>query len=742
MNYYAFIPLSAFIINCFTCAYVLAKNAKSEVNRAYLLYAGVLQVWLFLDFVTWSPINESWLLFLGRINSITWFSTVFLFLNFSYIFISRKRDIIYKLFLLLSITAIIISLSSDLVVKGYHLQYWGTFYTTGPLFVPAVFLTIFCPGICTLILLYQQLRRQDEIRNQLLLVLIGSTIPLTVGLVSNVLLPNILETDEIIHMASTLTAIQALSIFVAVVRHGFLSIGIEDVAKELFTSFRNAVLILDTKGKIKQANAAALNMLSLTNQAQPDNIAFLPKFIEGYAFDKNYHNYQTAVSLPDRNLIVSLTQADIRHEDLQIGKILIIRDITEEKAAENALKHAKNAAETANRAKSEFLANMSHEIHTPMNAVLGFTDMMLETDLNETQIDYAETVKRSGESLLSLVNDILDFSKIAADELQLEKADFDPGVIAHEVCDIIRPMIGSKPIDVLCHIGDNVPSLMRGDPGRFRQVLANLMGNAPKFTETGEIELALDVEEKKEARIKLHAAIRDTGIGIPANKLISIFEPFQQADGSASRKYGGTGLGLALCKKISNLMDGDVWAESAKGGSIFHFTAWFEKIEAKEKLAAEHPVQQDTKHPAQILLVEDNPVNQKLAKMMLSKAGYQVEVTGNGKEAVEIYTKSPGDFDLILMDIQMPEMDGLEATREIRKLETVKLKPVAPQLQSSINNQQSTIQRVPIVAMTAHAMKGDKEKCLTAGMNDYITKPIKREIVFAVLEKWLVGQNS
>jgi len=587
----------------------------------------------------------------------------------------------------------------------------------------------------------------------------------------------------------------------------------------------------------------------------------------GYASDYSYVDIMDAGASDYMTKPFSMNSALARISRIAREKknIISLRKTNQElcMAIERANILAKEAKE-ASKAKTFFLASMSHEIRTPLNGIVGYTDMLLDTPLNEEQKSFLKNARFSCETLLSVVDDILDFSKIEAGKLSFEQIGFDPEVLCFDIIDAVRTKVNESKVELLCRIADSVPGQVMGDPHRFRQVLLNLLSNAIKFTKTGSIKIRLNSEPMDEEHIKLIVSVTDTGIGVSKHELEKIFRPFIQSENDIIHRQGGTGLGLSISRNIAQKMGGDVWVESKLGkGSTFYFTARYKatgnkkvkrirpaqlngkkvllsttsdetfqilyhelrlagmnvthslfpelhlelkkavekqfdiaiidfgkifKIAAddfKTRIAELHPenypfdfiacsvpipgiadsfskagfkgylpspvskkklfemlsyimgmeggeerssnpmvtthlLSENKKYAASILLVEDNPVNQKMTDLMLSKAGYMIDIAADGKEAVKKYTAKPDAYDLIFMDINMPTMDGFQATRRIRSFE----------------EKNKVFPKIPILALTANVLDDFRVKCIEAGMDDFLTKPIKRDLVFQAIQQW------
>ena len=387
------------------------------------------------------------------------------------------------------------------------------------------------------------------------------------------------------------------------------------------------------------------------------------------------------------------------------------------------LRVAKEDAEAGSRSKSDFLANMSHEIRTPMNAIIGMSKLALDTPLISRKQDFIEKVNYSARLLLGIINDILDFSKIEAGKLDMERIDFNLKSVLENFSNIIGLKSAEQGLELEIKVAPDVPGVLKGDPLRLGQILINLGNNAVKFTPQGAITISVKLDGREEDRALLHFCVSDTGIGITEEQQQTLFQSFSQADNSISRQYGGTGLGLAISKKLTQMMGGEIWVESQVGeGSHFHFTVMMEKGDPDQVQNAptDTPERRENLMGAKILLVEDSDLNQELAIELLTDNGLIITSAWNGQEALKILETET--FDGILMDIQMPVMDGYEATRQIRK--------------------QSRFKELPIIAMTANVMAGDLEKSAEAGMNDHIGKPFDLDDLLNTLSKWITMEDA
>ena len=510
----------------------------------------------------------------------------------------------------------------------------------------------------------------------------------------------------------------------------------EERYRTLSDAAPDLVFIIDKDDKVEYINNTAAKYLGL----QPQDVVgrarselFPPDISEAQrlglqrVFDNGgavYSSVNKAIFC-GREVWFDTKMVPLRKNSDGVTAVLgVSRDITELKRSEEILRNAKEVAEAATRAKSEFLANMSHEIRTPMNAVIGMTGLLLDEDLTTNQKEYLETIRRSGDALLSIINNILDLSKIESGVTDLEYQPFDLHRCVEASLDLVSADANMKGIRTKCEFDDNTPAVILGDPTRLSQILVNLLSNAVKFTEKGVISVSVSSKRLEGENYEVHFAVRDTGIGIPRDKMERLFKSFSQIDSSTTRKYGGTGLGLVISKKLVEMMKGTIWVESEPGlGTTFHFTINVEKtlhepidvnrIDSK----SDARLQGNLGHHLSILLAEDNLINQMVTQRMLNKLGCRADIANNGIEVLRALERQ--SYDVIIMDVLMPEMDGLEATREIRR----RWPGCCPK----------------IIAMTASVLKGDRETCLAAGMDGYISKPTKLAELRSALESNVIA---
>ena len=578
MNYYVFIPFVALLFNVVTSTFVYSQN-KSPVNRAYILLSLTFMGWIFFDVVHWSPIDEEYIMPALKAQSMFYLFVGFVFTNFAYVFLKRKRDIIYYIVLFAAVAAVTISISTDLVIRDYIKEYWGPAIIGGPLYNYFTFGILAGPFFYSLALLFLRMRGSSDPaeKKQLDLFLSGTFFGAIVSIATLLVFPQVFNKHPLpLHDVGIVVHLGF--IFWAIVRYRFLVIDIKDAAQDLFSNVADGVIILNKEGEVLQINRAARQMFNKLYGPERNTGSMLDRLLRNYHDMGDPKQLETELGEAGKRSNVVISRYPIKHGSNQVGNIIFVRDVSDQKQAENEIRRvnldlaaARDQALQSNRAKSAFLANMSHELRTPLNAIIGYSEMLQEeaeeTNDKESILDLKK-IHGAGRHLLTLINDILDLSKIEAGKMDFYSEPFEIAPLIQEVVATLQPMIDENHNTLTVTVPDDIGD-MKADITKVRQSLFNLLTNAAKFTENGEITLTA----VKEVRERIHwitFTVSDSGIGMTLEQQENLFQYFAQADPSTTRKYGGTGLGLAISQRFCQMMGGDITVQSTAGkGSTF-----------------------------------------------------------------------------------------------------------------------------------------------------------------------------